>query len=50
MFRHHIPEDKQLHHATEIGRPLLLQDITSKGAVAYLNLAVELVSKIEGIS
>jgi chromosome partitioning protein len=50
LLSHHIPEDKKIHYAADIGRPLLLQDITSAGAVAYLGLAAELIAKIEGVS
>jgi chromosome partitioning protein len=40
-----IPRNVRLSECTSFGKPILLYDIDSKGCVAYLNLAKELLSR-----
>ena len=44
VFNASIPRDRLLHHSASSGKPLLLQDIASAGARAYLDLAKEIMS------
>jgi chromosome partitioning protein len=47
LFRTTIPWDGLLRESSDFGRPLVLHDITARGARAYLNLAMELVHFFE---
>jgi chromosome partitioning protein len=47
LFKNQIPWDRKIRHAEELGKPLLFHDIMSKGAQAYLNLAMELITRFE---
>ena len=47
LFRTTIPWDGLLRESSDFGRPLVLHDITARGARAYLKLAVELVQFFE---
>jgi len=48
VFRTVIPRNVRLSEAPSHGKPALLYDINSKGALAYLQLAEELLERIEG--
>ena len=41
-----IPADKQVRNISGVGKPLVLHDIMSKGSIAYLNLAAELINRL----
>lgn len=45
VFRTVIPRNVRLSEAPSHGKPIILYDITSRGAVAYLELANELMSR-----
>ena len=45
VYRHRIPRNVRLSEAPSHGQPILLYDIHSKGAVAYLKLAEEILEK-----
>jgi cellulose biosynthesis protein BcsQ len=47
LFRTTIPWDGLLRESSDFGRPLVLHDITARGAKAYLQLAMELVHFFE---
>ena len=47
LFHTTIPWDRLLRESSDYGRPLVLHDITSRGARAYLELAMELVNFFE---
>ncbi|MCF8080065.1 MAG: AAA family ATPase [Desulfobacterales bacterium] len=47
LFHTTIPWDGQLRESSDFGRPLVLHDITARGARAYLKLAMELVHFFE---
>jgi chromosome partitioning protein len=47
LFRTTIPWDGLLRESSDFGRPLVLHDITARGARAYLKLAMELVQLFE---
>jgi chromosome partitioning protein len=47
LFRTTIPWDGLLRESSDFGRPLVLHDITARGARAYLQLAMELVQFFE---
>lgn len=46
VYRTRIPRNIRLSEAPSHGKPILLYDIHSRGAVAYLKLAEEILSKI----
>lgn len=48
VFRTVIPRNVRLSEAPSHGKPVLLYDIRSKGAVSYLRLAEELMQRTEG--
>ena len=48
VFRSVIPRNVRLSEAPSHGKPVLLYDIHSKGAVAYLHLAEEILKRIQG--
>jgi chromosome partitioning protein len=48
VFRTRIPRNIRLSEAPSHGKPILLYDIHSRGAVAYLKLAEEVLARIEG--
>ena len=41
-----IPADKQVRNISGVGKPLVLHDMMSKGSIAYLNLAAELMNRL----
>jgi chromosome partitioning protein len=45
VFRSVIPRNVRLSEAPSHGLPVLLYDITSRGAVAYLELAKEIIER-----
>lgn len=45
VFETIIPRNVRLSECSSFGKPILLYDIDSKGSIAYLNLAKELISK-----
>ncbi len=45
MFDAVIPRSVRLAEAPSFGKPIVLYDIKSKGAVAYLNLAEEIIRR-----
>ena len=45
VFRTQVPRSVRLAEAPSFGKPVLLYDIRSKGAEAYLELAQELVNR-----
>ena len=45
VFETVIPRNVRLSECSSFGKPILLYDIDSKGSVAYLNLAKELIAK-----
>jgi chromosome partitioning protein len=45
MFKTIIPRSVRLAEAPSFGKPIVLYDIKSRGAEAYLNLAQELLNK-----
>jgi len=45
VFRTVIPRNVRLSEAPSHGKPIILYDITSRGAVAYLELAQELLQR-----
>lgn len=45
VFRTVIPRNVRLSEAPSHGKPIILYDITSRGAVAYLELATELIQR-----
>lgn len=47
VYRTRIPRNVRLSEAPSHGQPILLYDIHSKGAVAYTNLAEELLAQLE---
>jgi chromosome partitioning protein len=47
LFHTTIPWDRLLRESSDFGRPLVLHDITARGARAYLKLAMELVHFFE---
>jgi chromosome partitioning protein len=47
VFRTQIPRNVRLSEAPSHGKPALLYDINSKGAMSYLQLAEELLERIE---
>jgi chromosome partitioning protein len=47
VFRTAIPRNVRLSEAPSHGKPVLLYDIRSKGAVSYLQLAGEILARIE---
>ncbi len=47
VFRSVIPRNVRLSEAPSHGKPVLLYDIHSKGAVAYLHLAEEILKRIQ---
>jgi chromosome partitioning protein len=50
VFRTVIPRNVRLSEAPSHGKPVLLYDIQSKGAVAYLRLADEILKRNERVS
>ncbi len=50
VFRTVIPRNVRLSEAPSHGKPIILYDITSRGAVAYLELARELVERGGGVN
>lgn len=48
VFETSIPRNVRLSEAPSHGQPILLYDIHSRGAVAYLQLAEELLARIDG--
>jgi chromosome partitioning protein len=47
VFRTVIPRNVRLSEAPSHGKPALLYDINSKGALSYLQLAEELLERIK---
>ena len=47
VFRTMVPRNVRLSEAPSHGKPALLYDINSKGAVSYLHLAAELLERIQ---
>ena len=47
VFDHEIPRNVRLSEAPSHGKPILLYDATSKGALAYLRLAEEVLAAME---
>jgi chromosome partitioning protein len=45
MFEAVIPRNIRLAEAPSFGKPIVLYDIKSKGAEAYLNLAEEIIRR-----
>ncbi len=45
VFETTIPRNVRLSECSSFGKPILLYDIDSKGSIAYLNLAKELIAK-----
>ena len=45
MFEAVIPRSVRLAEAPSFGKPIVLYDIKSKGAEAYLNLAEEIIRR-----
>ena len=45
VFKTHVPRSVRLAEAPSFGQPVILYDIRSKGAEAYLQLARELLSQ-----
>ena len=45
MFEAVIPRSVRLAEAPSFGKPIILYDIKSKGAEAYLNLAEEIIRR-----
>ena len=45
VFETVIPRNVRLSECSSFGKPILLYDIDSKGSIAYLNLAKELITK-----
>jgi chromosome partitioning protein len=48
VYRTRIPRNVRLSEAPSHGQPILLYDIHSRGAVAYLKLAEEMLARIDG--
>jgi chromosome partitioning protein len=48
VYRTRIPRNVRLSEAPSHGEPILLYDIHSRGAVAYLKLAEEMLGRIDG--
>ena len=46
MFRTPVPRNVRLSEAPSHGKPALLYDINSKGAMSYLQLAEELLERM----
>ena len=46
MFKTYIPRNVRLSEAPSFGRPVILYDIKCKGAISYLNLAQELLERL----
>jgi chromosome partitioning protein len=47
VFQTEIPRNVRLSEAPSHGRPALLYDVRSKGAVAYLQVAEEILRRLE---
>ncbi|CAB5156550.1 Chromosome (plasmid) partitioning protein ParA [Olavius algarvensis associated proteobacterium Delta 3] len=47
IFQSTIPWDRRLRESSDYGKPLVLHDITAKGADAYLKLTLELIRFFE---
>ncbi len=47
VYRTRIPRNIRLSEAPSHGEPILLYDIHSRGAVAYLKLSQEILAKLE---
>ena len=47
VFRTVVPRNVRLSEAPSHGKPALLYDISSKGAMSYLKLAEELLERIQ---
>ena len=45
VFQNSIPRNVRLSECSSFGKPIILYDINSKGCIAYLNLAKELLSR-----
>ena len=45
VFESVIPRNVKLSECSSFGKPVVLYDVDSKGCVAYLNLAKEILSK-----
>jgi chromosome partitioning protein len=50
VYRNRIPRNVRLSEAPSHGKPIILYDIHSRGAVAYLKLAEEVLSRLDGES
>jgi chromosome partitioning protein len=50
VYRNRIPRNVRLSEAPSHGKPIILYDIHSRGAVAYLKLAEEVLSRLDGDS
>jgi chromosome partitioning protein len=50
VYRNRIPRNVRLSEAPSHGKPIILYDIHSRGAVAYLKLAEEVLSRIDAES
>jgi len=48
VFQTEVPRNVRLSEAPSHGRPALLYDVRSKGAVAYLRVAEEILRRLEG--
>lgn len=48
VFQTIVPRNVRLSECSSFGKPILLYDIDSKGCLAYLNLAKEVLSKNQG--
>lgn len=47
VFNTFIPRNVKLSEAPSFGKPIILYDVRSRGAVAYLNLAQEIISSVK---
>jgi chromosome partitioning protein len=48
VFKTVIPRNIKLSECTSFGKPIVLYDVNSKGCIAYLDLAREVLAKLHG--
>ena len=49
VFKTVIPRNIKLSECTSFGKPIVLYDVNSKGCIAYLDLAREILSKTQNV-